>query len=229
MSKLVIIAVDGHSSCGKSTYAKKIAARYNLLYVDSGAMYRATTLFALRNSLIEENDLKISDVEKILEGINIDFRKNQTTGGNETYLNGENVEEEIRGMEVSNHVSLVSKHPAIREKMVMLQREMGRKKSIIMDGRDIGTVVFPDADIKIFLTASAEVRAKRRYDELLSKGINISYGEVLENVMSRDRIDETRDVAPLKKADDAFVLDNSNLSVEEQMEWFVTNFGSNLS
>lgn len=229
MKKNMIIAIDGHSSCGKSTYARKIAHKYNFHYVDSGAMYRATALFAIRNNLLQDGQLSETGVDKILHEVNIDFKKNPDTGNDDTFLNNECVETEIRGLEVSNQVSEVSKIPVIREKMVALQRKLGEQKSIVMDGRDIGTVVFPDADIKIFLTASTSVRAQRRLDELKAKGIRASYEEVLENIKKRDFIDENRDIAPLKKAQDALILDNSNMTVNDQMKWFADNFEKTLT
>ncbi len=224
MKNNMIIAIDGHSSCGKSTYARKIAHKYIFHYIDSGAMYRAATLYAIRNRLLQDGRLLKAGINQILHEVSIDFRKNPVTGNDDTYLNDECVETEIRGLEVSNQVSEVSKVPDIREKMVTLQRKMGEKKSIVMDGRDIGTVVFPDADIKIFLTASAAIRAQRRFDELKTKSIRASYKEVLENVKKRDFIDENRDVAPLKKAKDAVLLDNSNMTIDDQMLWFAENF-----
>lgn len=224
MKKTLVVAIDGHSSCGKSTFAKHIAKQYRLHYVDSGAMYRATTLFAIKNNLLNDGKLSVVGIDKILREVTIDFKKNTETLQDETYLNNENVESEIRGMEVSNLVSDVSKVPEIRNKMVALQRNLGEQKSIVMEGRDIGTVVFPDADIKIFLTASAQVRAQRRFDELKSKGLKTSFEEVLDNVKKRDFIDENREVAPLRKAEDAEILDNSNMSVANQMKWFAEKF-----
>jgi cytidylate kinase len=226
MKKNTVVAIDGHSSCGKSTYAKMIAKEYHLLYADSGAMYRATTLFAIRHDLILDGRLTESGIEQIMNEVIIDFKQDAETGENFTLLNGEEVEHEIRGIDVSNHVSHVSKIPAIRDKMVTLQQKLGEQKRIVMDGRDIGTVVFPDADIKIFLTASPEIRAKRRFNELVEKGIKVNYEDVLENVKKRDFIDENRDVAPLKKATDAHLLDNSHMTVKEQMKWFADKFES---
>lgn len=224
MTKTLVVAIDGHSSCGKSTFAKHIAQRYQLHYVDSGAMYRAATLFAIKNNLLNDGYLTNEGIDKILREVTIDFRKNPDSQIDETWLNNENVESEIRGMEVSNYVSDVSKVPEIRNKMVALQRILGQQKSIVMDGRDIGTVVFPDADIKVFLTAGAKVRAQRRFDELKSKGLQISFDEVLDNVKKRDFIDENREVAPLRKAEDAEILDNSNMTVADQMNWFAEKF-----
>ncbi len=229
MKKNMIIAIDGHSSCGKSTYAKKIAHKYIFHYVDSGAMYRATTLFAIRNNLLQDGQLSETGIDKILHGVTIDFRKNPDTGNDDTFLNDECVETKIRGLEVSNLVSEVSKVNFIRKKMVALQRKLAEKKSIVMDGRDIGTVVFPDADIKLFLTARPTVRAQRRFDELKAKGIPANYEEVLENIKKRDFIDENRDIAPLKKARDAITLDNSNMTVNDQMKWFAENFEKTLT
>lgn len=220
MEKKLIIAIDGYSSCGKSSFAKLIAEELNYLFIDSGAMYRAVTLFALKNELIKNNIIKRDKVVKSLSSIQINFRFNPDRQIYETFLNNENVEEEIRKFEVSNYVSPVSQIIEVREKLVELQREIGVFKGIVMDGRDIGTVVFPDADIKIFMIASPEIRAKRRYDELIAKGMDVDYEKISLNISSRDKADSEREISPLKKADDAIVLDNSNMTIPEQMVWF---------
>ncbi len=220
-TKKIIIAIDGHSSCGKSTMAKALAKELGYVYIDSGAMYRVVTLVALRNGWIEN---KVPNKEKILEGlkdIRITFKWDEEKGMNTTFLNGENVEDEIRQLEVSENVSPISTIAEVREEMVHQQRENGRNKGIVMDGRDIGTVVFPDAELKIFMTASPEIRAQRRYLELTEKGQEVNFEEILANVEGRDKIDSTRAVSPLKKADDAVVLDNSHLSRKEQLEWTI--------
>ncbi len=220
-TKKIIIAIDGHSSCGKSTMAKALAKELGYVYIDSGAMYRVVTLVALRNGWIEN---KVPNKEKILEGlkdIRITFKWDEEKGMNTTFLNGENVEDEIRQLEVSENVSPISTIAEVREEMVHQQRENGRNKGIVMDGRDIGTVVFPDAELKIFMTASSEIRAQRRYLELTEKGQEVNFEEILANVEGRDKIDSTRAVSPLKKADDAVVLDNSHLSRKEQLEWTI--------
>lgn len=219
--KKIIVAIDGHSSCGKSTVAKDLAKELLIAYIDTGAMYRSVTLYALRNYLIENNIVKETEIIKALANIDITFSFNPLTKSNETYLNGENVEKEIRTLEVSNRVSYVSAIPAVRKKLVEWQRGMGENQSVVMDGRDIGTVVFPNADIKIFMTASDEVRAKRRYDELISKGESVSMSDVIANIRERDHIDSTRSESPLRKADDALVLDNSEMSMNEQFEWLL--------
>lgn len=219
LNRKIIIALDGHSSCGKSTFAKLIARNLSYGYVDSGAMYRAATLFYLKRNLLSET-FQEAELISMLDQIKIDFRFNKDSQRNETFLNNENVEDEIRTIKVSERVSEVSRIKEIREHMVALQQVMGIEKGIVMDGRDIGTVVFPDAEIKIFLTASPDVRAQRRFDELTQKGDTVSYEEVLANVKHRDSIDESRAVSPLKKADDAIVLDNSNMSLHEEWIWF---------
>lgn len=219
-SPRLIIAIDGHSSTGKSTFAKAIAARLGYIYVDTGAMYRAVTLYALRQGLIRDTGLLEALIVAQLPRIDIAFRYNAAKGGSDTFLNGENVELEIRGIEVSQHVSRVSAIPAVRAHLVRLQQAMGTNKGIVMDGRDIGTVVFPQAEIKIFMTADPQVRAERRYREMQEKGSPVSFNEILENVKQRDYEDEHRTVAPLRKAPDALLLDNSHLSPTQQMEWF---------
>jgi cytidylate kinase len=215
----IIIAIDGHSSCGKSTMAKSLAQELGYIYIDSGAMYRVVTLFALRNGLINNG---IPDTKKILaelKNIKITFKWDENSGKNTTFLNGENVEEEIRRLEVSQNVSPISTIAEIRREMVKQQRENGRNKGIVMDGRDIGTVVFPEAELKIFMTASPEIRAQRRFDELKGKGVEVDFDSILKNVEGRDEIDSTREASPLKKADDALILDNSNLTREQQLKW----------
>jgi cytidylate kinase len=217
--KKIIIAVDGHSSCGKSTLAKELANILGYLYLDSGAMYRAVTLFALRNHLAGNGKVDEPGLTDRLNEIKIDFRFNPVTRQNDTFLNGENVEEEIRQITVSSYVSPVATIAEVRHALVKQQQKMGRSKGIVMDGRDIGTVVFPQAELKLFMTASPEVRAQRRYDELKDKGLQVSYQEILENVEERDRIDSEREISPLRQADDALVLDNSHLTRREQLDW----------
>ena len=217
----IIIAIDGHSSCGKSTIAKAVAVRFGYIFIDSGAMYRAVTLYALRHNLIIEGEVKQEELINALPEIRIDFRHNTLLQRSDTFLNGENVEEEIRQLTVSQNVSPVATISEVRQAMVRFQQEMGSNKGIVMDGRDIGTVVFPDAEFKLFVTASPEIRAKRRFDELKSKGENVSFDEILQNIMERDRIDSTREASPLRKADDALVLDNSAMTREEQLEWVI--------
>lgn len=221
-NKKIVIAIDGHSSCGKSTVAKQLAKQLGYIYLDSGAMYRAVTLFALRHQLAGNGKVNEQALIARLDEITIEFRLNETTGENETYLNGANVEEEIRQLPVASHVSPVATIREVREAMVQQQQAMGKNKGIVMDGRDIGTVVFPDAELKIFMTASPEVRAQRRYDELKAKGQTMSFEDILKNVEDRDRIDSGRKESPLKQADDALILDNSYLNREEQLEWALT-------
>ena len=215
--KDIIIAFDGHSSCGKSTVAKAVAKQIEYIYIDSGAMYRVVTLLAMRNGLIESNMIKQDLLKTALKSLEISFVNNN--GIQQTMMNNENVESEIRTIEVSNLVSYISELDFVRSKLVLLQQNMGTKKRIVMDGRDIGTVVFPKAELKIFMTASPQVRAQRRYDEMIAKGEKVSFEEVLANVEKRDYIDQNREISPLKKADDAILLDNSNLSREEQLNW----------
>ncbi|MCR8892742.1 (d)CMP kinase [Bacteroides sp. ET336] len=221
----ITIAIDGFSSCGKSTMAKDLAKEIGYIYIDSGAMYRAVTLYCLENSLFNsDGSVNSEELEKHINDISVSFCLNEATLKPETFLNGVNVESKIRTMEVSSRVSLVAALGFVREALVKLQQEMGKSKGIVMDGRDIGTVVFPDAELKIFVTASAEIRAKRRYDELMAKGQEVSFDEILKNVEERDRIDQTRAVSPLRKADDAIVLDNSNMTVEEQKAWLINEY-----
>ena len=218
-NKKIVIAVDGHSSCGKSTLAKALASRLNYAYIDTGAMYRAVTLYGLRNNLIADGKVDEASLTSQLNQIKITFRYNSSTGKSETYLNGENVEEEIRQLPVSRNVSPVATIAEVRKHLVALQQEMGKDKGIVMDGRDIGTVVFPGAELKIYMTASPEVRAQRRYDELKAKGEDVSFDEIKANVVERDYIDENREESPLRKADDAIILDNSYLTPDEQLDW----------
>jgi cytidylate kinase len=223
--KKITIAIDGHSSCGKSTMAKDLAKKIGYVYVDTGAMYRAVTLFALRNNLFEEDGaVKVDELEKRMDEIKISFKFNTETQRPDTYLNGELVEKEIRGMEVSNHVSPIAAIGFVREAMVAQQQRMGKKGGIVMDGRDIGTVVFPNAELKVFVTATAEVRAQRRYNELKGKGQEADYEEILKNVQERDYIDSHREVSPLRQAEDALLLDNSNMTIPEQNEWLLKQY-----
>ncbi len=222
--KKIVIAIDGFSSCGKSTMAKALARNVGYLYFDSGAMYRAVALYCLRNGLINGEQIDTEGLRAQLSNINITFEADPVTKNSITLLNGENVEHEIRSLEVSRLVSHVAALDFVRTDMVEQQRRMGKQKGIVMDGRDIGTTVFPDAELKIFVTASAEVRAQRRYDELKARGDNPNYNEILENVMERDRIDQTREVSPLKKADDALLLDNSNMTHAQQEAWLKEQF-----
>jgi CMP/dCMP kinase len=221
--KKIIIAIDGYSSSGKSTLAKEIAKLLDYKYIDSGAMYRAVTLFSIKNNIINQNNHEVDEnkLQNLLDKIHINFKYNSEKKNQETYLNDENVENEIREMEVSNSVSFISKIGFVRRKMVSFQQEMGKDKGIVMDGRDIGTVVFPDAELKVFMNANAEVRAERRYQELKGKNVDVSYDEILQNVKKRDHIDETRDESPLKKAHDSLELDNSNLNRQEQLDWII--------
>ncbi|WP_370455907.1 (d)CMP kinase [uncultured Rikenella sp.] len=215
MKKKIIIAIDGYSSCGKSTFAKAVAAKLGYIFIDTGAMYRAVTLFAMRNGLTDDPEA----LAERLPEVRIDFRFDPETGHSDVYLNDENVETEIRRIDVSNRVSGVSSIPAVRAKLVAMQQEMGRRKGVVMDGRDIGTMVFPEAELKIFMTADPRVRAERRYKELIAKGEEVSLAEIERNIRERDRQDETRAVSPLRRAADAVVLDNSGMTVEEQMRW----------
>ncbi|MDD4922169.1 MAG: (d)CMP kinase [Bacteroidales bacterium] len=218
--KKLIIAVDGFSSCGKSTMAKALAKKLGYIYIDSGAMYRAISLFCLRNGLLQNGLLDEAALKAKLNGIQIAFQKN-TEGVSQTYLNGENVEREIRNLEVSNVVSLVSAVSFVREVMVNLQRKLSVGGGVVMDGRDIGTVVFPHADLKLFVTADARIRAQRRCDELVEKGQPEDFDAILENIELRDKLDQSRAVSPLKKAEDALVLDNGAMTIEEQDAWLM--------
>lgn len=219
MNKNLVIAVDGHSSCGKSSFAKSIAKKYGLIYIDSGAMYRAVTLYCIENGLFADGNLLFKSLFKVLPSLSIRFTFNPSLNRYETWLNGRNVEEEIRHIEVSARVSQVAKIREVRQQLVQMQRDIGQAKGIVMDGRDIGTVVFPQADLKIFMTASLEVRTDRRYKELIEKGEKVSREEVMENLRTRDLIDSTREESPLRQAPDALVLDNSFLTPDEQMVW----------
>lgn len=215
----IIVAIDGHSSCGKSTVAKEIAAKFNLTYIDTGAMYRAVTYYALQNGIIQEGLIDTDKLASFIDNIHIQLKRDSLSGNVVTYLNGENVESAIRSLEVSNHVSGISALSFVRKRLVQLQQEMGQQGGVVLDGRDIGTVVFPNAELKIFMTASPEIRAKRRFDEMIQKGEQVDFESVLQNVISRDHIDSTRAESPLKKADDAQVLDNSHLTREDQLQW----------
>ena len=220
MEEKLIIAIDGYSSCGKSTFAKLIAKELNYIFIDSGAMYRAATLFFIRKEYASPQHINYDAIIEDIDLVDVTFKKDEQTGIQETYLNGENVESEIRGLEVSNLVSQISAIKEVREKMVELQRSIGKDRGIVMDGRDIGTVVFPDADIKIFMTASTDVRAKRRYDEMLAKGVKVDIEEIRKNIMARDITDENREISPLRRAGDAIILDNSRMSIKKEMAWF---------
>ena len=217
----IVVAIDGHSSCGKSTIAKAVAKSFGYAFIDSGAMYRAVTLYALRHQLVADGQVMKQELINVLPLITIEFRYNSLLQKSDTYLNGENVEEEIRQLPVSQSVSPVAAIAEVRAMMVRLQKAMGQNKGIVMDGRDIGTVVFPDAELKLFVTATAEIRARRRFDELTAKGESVSYDEILQNVQERDHIDSTREASPLRKADDALVLDNSTMTRKEQLDWVV--------
>ena len=223
-NKKIIIALDGFSSCGKSTFAKSIAQRLGYIFIDTGAMYRAVTLYALEHGAIRSGIVDEDAVVALLKDISITFRFNPQRGASDIYVNGDLVEGKIRTIEVSNFVSPVSSIRQVREKLVAMQQEMGARRGVVMDGRDIGTVVFPDAELKIYMTADPRVRAERRYAELQAKGDTVSFDEVLDNVISRDEADMTRAISPLRQAEDAIVLDNSHMSVEEQMEWFKREF-----
>ena len=220
----IVIAIDGFSSCGKSTFAKAIAARLGYIFIDTGAMYRAVTLYALEHGAVKDGVVDKERVVALLPEINISFRFNSERGASDVYVNGAMVEDKIRSIEVSGLVSKVSCIAEVREKLVAMQQQMGRERGVVMDGRDIGTVVFPDAELKIYMTADAKVRAERRYAELRAKGDDVTMAEILENVISRDQADMTREISPLRQADDAVVLDNSYMSVEEQMVWFMERY-----
>lgn len=222
--KKITIAIDGFSSCGKSTMAKDLAREIGYIYIDSGAMYRAVTLYSIENEIFTGNHIDTEKLKNQIKNIHISFRFNPETGRPDTYLNGVNVENQIRTMEVSSRVSPIATLDFVREAMVTQQQEMGKIKGIVMDGRDIGTTVFPDAELKIFVTASPEIRAQRRYDELKAKGEIASFDEILENVKQRDYIDQNREVSPLRKADDALLLDNSNMTISQQKEWLAEQF-----
>ena len=228
--KKIVIAIDGHSSCGKSTMAKALAREVGYIYVDTGAMYRAVTLFALRQELFNaDGTVKATELEQLMPQVEVSFKLDEQSKLPLVHLNGECVENEIRGLEVSSHVSPVAALPFVRAAMTAQQQRMGRDKGIVMDGRDIGTVVFPDAELKIFVTASAEVRAQRRYDELKAKGQEVDYDDILKNVQERDYIDSHREVAPLRQADDAVLLDNSDMTIAEQQQWLMAQFAKHTS
>lgn len=220
----IIIAIDGFSSCGKSTMAKELARHIDYTYIDSGAMYRAVTLHCLRQNLIDGQTIDTQSLQKEMEHIKITFATDPRTGKQQTYLNGQCVESEIRTMRVSNHVSLVSKIAFVRQALVSQQRELGKQKGIVMDGRDIGTAVFPQAELKIFVTASARTRAQRRADEMQAAGETVNIDDIEKNITLRDQLDLTREISPLRKADDAIELDNSNMSIDEQNQWLLTQF-----
>ena len=220
----IIIAVDGFSSCGKSTFAKAIAARLGYIFIDTGAMYRAVTLYALEHGAIRSGIVDEEAVVKLLDKISITFRFNPERGASDIYVDGDLAEGKIRTIEVSNCVSRVSAIPEVRSKLVAMPQEMGRRRGVVMDGRDIGTVVFPDAELKLFMTADPAVRACRRYKELTGKGMTVTMEEVERNILERDKADMSRAVSPLRQADDAIVLDNSHMTVDEQMAWFMEEF-----
>ncbi|HPX75745.1 MAG TPA: (d)CMP kinase [Bacteroidales bacterium] len=217
MNKTIKIAVDGHSSCGKSTLAKDLAKYFGFLYIDTGAMYRAVTLFAIRKGVFKNDKEDYDLLLKNLSEINIEF-KQTSKDKTEIFLNGENVEYEIRNLEVSSKVSPIATVPEVRTLLVDLQRKMAENKSVVMDGRDIGTVVFPNAEVKLFVTADVETRAKRRFDELKQKDMDVDYESILKNITERDFIDQNREVSPLKKAEDAILIDNSTLSIKQQLD-----------
>ena len=223
--KKITIAIDGYSSCGKSTMAKDLAREVGYIYVDTGAMYRAVTLFAMRNDVFDaEGNIDETRLKALLPDVKLTFKLNSETKLPEVCLNGECVERDIRTLEVSQHVSPIAALPFVREKLVEQQQAMGKEKGIVMDGRDIGTVVFPDAELKIFVTASAEIRAQRRFKELEAKGMPANFDEILQNVEQRDYIDTHRETSPLRQADDALVLDNSHLTIADQKVWLMEKF-----
>ena len=219
--KKLTIAIDGHASTGKSSIAKEIALKYGYIYINSGSMYRAVTLFAIKNNLLEELNENIDLFIEKLNAVSINFRFNKTNLISEIFLNGKNVEKEIGSLEISNFVSKVAAIPEIRKEMVKLQRNIDRKKGVVMDGRDIGSVVFPDADIKLFLTASETVRAKRRFEEMINNGFSVSYDDILNNIRIRDNLDSSRSDSPLTIEKDAVVIDNSNMSIDEQIKQII--------
>lgn len=221
--KQICIAIDGYSSTGKSTLAKQLAKHLNYIYVDTGAMYRAVTLYAMQNGIVNKSkELNLEKLYKAIDDIELSFKSSSDTELPSIYLNGVSVESEIRSLEVSNNVSIIAAIPEVRVKLVDQQQQIGAYKGVVMDGRDIGTVVFPDAELKLFMTASAEVRAQRRFDELTANGMDVTYEDVLDNVVERDRIDSTRETSPLIKADDAIEIDNSKLSLEEQFDLVIS-------
>ncbi|MBQ7878292.1 MAG: (d)CMP kinase [Bacteroidaceae bacterium] len=220
----ITIAIDGFSSCGKSTMAKSLARSIGYLYFDSGAMYRAVSLYCLEQGISDGDNIDVEKLKASMHKIRITFECDTETKNSITFLNGENVETEIRSLRVSRIVSKVAALDFVRSEMIAQQREMGKQKGFVMDGRDIGTTVFPDAEMKIFVTASAEVRAQRRFDELKNRGDNPDYNEILENVLQRDHLDQTREISPLRKADDAILLDNSHMTLDEQQDWLYKKF-----
>lgn len=223
--KKITIAIDGYSSCGKSTMAKDLAKEIGYVYVDTGAMYRSVTLYALRHNLfLADGSVDVEKLKPAMADIHISFKFNESTGRPDCYLNGELVEKEIRSLEVSSHVSPIAAVPFVREALVAQQQKMGEAKGIVMDGRDIGTTVFPNAELKIFVTASSQIRAQRRYDELQAKGMPADFNDILKNVEERDYIDTHRETSPLKKADDAITLDNSHMTIPEQKEWLMEQY-----
>ena len=227
--KRITIAIDGHSSCGKSTMAKDLAKEIGYLYVDTGAMYRAVTLYALRNNMFfPDGTINEPLLKEHMENIHISFALNKEKGQPDTFLNGECVEKEIRTLEVSNHVSPIATIAFVREALVRQQQQMGKEKGVVMDGRDIGTVVFPDAELKIFVTASPEIRAQRRFKELQEKGMPADFDDILKNVQERDYIDSHREVSPLRKADDAIELDNSHMTMAQQRQWLIEQYKSKI-
>jgi cytidylate kinase len=220
MKRELTIAIDGYSSCGKSTFAKLIAKKLGYLYIDSGSMYRSATLYFLRKGYIGADNINVDAIIEDINQVAISFEMDKISGEQVTLLNGENVEAKIRGIEVSGFVSQISAIAEVRSHMVAILRSIGGNRGIVMDGRDIGTVVFPDADIKIFMTASVDVRAKRRFDELSGKGVSVDLEEIKNNIIARDLTDENRDISPLRRADDAVILDNSRMTIKQQMVWF---------
>lgn len=222
--KKITIAIDGFSSCGKSTMAKDLAKEIGYIYIDSGAMYRAVTLYSIENGLFNGKEVDTARLKELIGQISITFQLDEQTGRPRTQLNGKDVEDRIRTMEVSSRVSIIAAIDFVREYLVTQQQEMGKAKGIVMDGRDIGTTVFPDAELKIFVTASSEIRAERRYKELQEKGEKADFDEILANVKERDHIDQTRAVSPLRRADDAILLDNSHLTLAEQKAWLIKEY-----
>lgn len=222
--KKITIAIDGFSSCGKSTMAKDLAREIGYIYIDSGAMYRAVTLYSIERGFFKEKEIDTDKLKEEIDRIHITFALDSTTGRPRTQLNGKDVENHIRTMEVSSRVSIIAAIGFVREHLVAQQQEMGKNKGIVMDGRDIGTTVFPDAELKIFVTASAEIRAERRHKELMEKGEKADFNEILANVKERDHIDQTRAVSPLRRADDAILLDNSHLTLAEQKAWLIEQY-----
>ena len=227
--KKITIAIDGHSSCGKSTMAKDLAREVGYIYVDTGAMYRAVTLYCMRNHLIDaQGEVLTARLKALMPQVSVTFQLNKETGKPDTYLNDERVEDTIRSIEVSSNVIKVAAIPFVREAMVEQQRLLGKEKGVVMDGRDIGTTVFPDAELKVFVTASPEVRAQRRYDELKAKGMAADYDDILKNVQERDYMDSHRAVSPLRKAEDALLLDNSEMTIAQQKDWLMDKFNKAL-